>query len=119
MEDVCHRSAICHNKQQVSTMMRTTLLLLINTIIINYRYFQTTQSLSTSPQNTSRISRCTQEQSADVVDFNNKRLGSFISRKEILHSIVSSILIPPIVTNAAETVGKDPDCNDGSCLGVW
>ncbi|KAG7361082.1 hypothetical protein IV203_036182 [Nitzschia inconspicua] len=23
------------------------------------------------------------------------------------------------VTNAAETVGKDPNCNDSSCLGVW
>ncbi|KAL3786536.1 hypothetical protein HJC23_006786 [Cyclotella cryptica] len=23
------------------------------------------------------------------------------------------------VANAAETIGKDPDCNDASCLGVW
>ena len=22
-------------------------------------------------------------------------------------------------TFAAETIGKDPNCNDGTCLGVW
>ena len=27
--------------------------------------------------------------------------------------------IPPLVSVAAETVGKDPDCNDSTCLGVW
>jgi uncharacterized protein (DUF1499 family) len=25
----------------------------------------------------------------------------------------------PTISNAAETVGKDPDCNDNTCLGVW
>lgn len=25
----------------------------------------------------------------------------------------------PSISYAAETVGKDPNCNDASCLGVW
>jgi len=30
-----------------------------------------------------------------------------------------AINIPSNVAFAAETVGKDPNCNDASCLGVW
>jgi hypothetical protein len=26
---------------------------------------------------------------------------------------------PTYIANAAETIGKDPNCNDASCLGVW
>ena len=33
----------------------------------------------------------------------------------------NTLLLPNnmIVANAAETIGKDPNCNDASCLGVW
>jgi len=40
------------------------------------------------------------------------------SRRAALSSFVSSLLVSEHVC-AAETVGKDPDCNDSSCLGVW
>ena len=39
-------------------------------------------------------------------------------------AVVSGSLNPsqqlsPTISNAAETIGKDPNCNDGSCLGIW
>ena len=34
-------------------------------------------------------------------------------------SLNSSLQPFPIISNAAETIGKDPNCNDGSCLGIW
>ena len=54
-----------------------------------------------------------------------------VSRKQWLQSLQSSLQhaaaasfaigigLPKAIANAAETVGKDPLCNEGSCLGVW
>jgi hypothetical protein len=45
-------------------------------------------------------------------------------RRHLLHSIIAASL-PLLATgpersaDAAETVGKDPDCTDAACLGVW
>lgn len=48
------------------------------------------------------------------------------NRRALLRSMVgafgslavsTAIFVPPAIS--AETVGKDPDCNDRSCLGVW
>lgn len=51
---------------------------------------------------------------------------SYLSRKDWISSLVattsSCILSSSLyvdVAKAAETVGKDPECNDSSCLGVW
>mmetsp|Transcript_8821 Transcript_8821/g.13534 ORF Transcript_8821/g.13534 Transcript_8821/m.13534 type:complete len:276 (-) Transcript_8821:462-1289(-) len=44
------------------------------------------------------------------------------SRREFLSKTISSMVgvsVSPIVAHASETVGKDPECNDKNCLGVW
>jgi len=45
------------------------------------------------------------------------------SRKHFLRSAASAVSASWVAScppaHAAETVGKDPDCNDRSCLGVW
>jgi hypothetical protein len=48
------------------------------------------------------------------------------NRRVLLRSLAGSLLGCLAVTEtsvptaaAAETVGKDPDCNDTGCLGVW
>jgi uncharacterized membrane protein len=45
-----------------------------------------------------------------------------LSRRALVASIIAasaaSFLAVPVV-KASETVGKDPDCNDSTCLGVW
>lgn len=42
------------------------------------------------------------------------------SRRQLLsQSLAGWLLIAPSSSAAAETVGKDPLCNDGSCIGVW
>jgi hypothetical protein len=45
------------------------------------------------------------------------------SRRILFRSVMSGISTPFILTNqpsnAAETIGKDPKCNDVSCIGVW
>ncbi len=33
--------------------------------------------------------------------------------------MAAAVMLSPSITNAAETIGKDPDCNDSSCLGIW
>ena len=47
---------------------------------------------------------------------------STLSRRALVASLIStsvaSFLAVPVV-KASETVGKDPDCNDSTCLGVW
>jgi hypothetical protein len=47
-------------------------------------------------------------------------------RRKLLHAIVASSLVPFVMPTvglersyAAETVGKDPNCSDAACLGVW
>ena len=61
---------------------------------------------------------------------NVMNVGVINSRRKILSSalaIAAATQIPPgsthmhvaTIANAAETIGKDPDCNDASCLGVW
>mmetsp|Transcript_13507 Transcript_13507/g.19321 ORF Transcript_13507/g.19321 Transcript_13507/m.19321 type:complete len:127 (-) Transcript_13507:392-772(-) len=40
-------------------------------------------------------------------------------KKLSTQAILLSQIVKPILTEAAETVGKDADCNDTSCLGVW
>ncbi len=59
------------------------------------------------------------------------RTGASITRKEWFSSILGAATATatasigvvatttPLISNAAETVGKDPDCNESSCLGVW
>ena len=49
-----------------------------------------------------------------------------ISRRDLCKKMVSlgitgvsSVLVSPYSSRAAETVGKDPLCNNASCLGVW
>lgn len=39
-----------------------------------------------------------------------------VSRRRAILSVLSTTISLPVF---AETVGKDPDCNDRSCLGVW
>lgn len=43
------------------------------------------------------------------------------SRRAVLSSILRSgiVLLPTTAPAVAETVGKDPNCNDSTCLGVW
>lgn len=44
------------------------------------------------------------------------------TRREFLSKTFSSIAgasLIPTISHASETVGKDPECNDRSCLGVW
>lgn len=63
------------------------------------------------------------------IELRNKKVNySSSSRKEWLSSClttVSTCLLSSAFTlssskaNAAETVGKDPECNDSSCLGIW
>ncbi len=48
---------------------------------------------------------------------------SSLSRRSLVASLIgtsaaASFLAVPVV-KASETVGKDPDCNDSTCLGVW
>ena len=53
--------------------------------------------------------------------------NNLISRKQWISSFITtgassyiaSSTLSPSTVNAAETVGKDPECNDSSCLGVW
>ena len=49
-----------------------------------------------------------------------RRTEPFTERREALARIVSTavVIVHPNVA-AAETVGKDDNCNDASCLGVW
>jgi len=39
-----------------------------------------------------------------------------VSRRRAILSVLSTTISLPVL---AETVGKDADCNDRSCLGVW
>lgn len=43
------------------------------------------------------------------------------SRRDVLYklSVAMTIANIPLSANAAETIGKDDDCNESSCLGVW
>ena len=43
---------------------------------------------------------------------------NFLSRRGILASIALSFSTLPLIVSA-ETIGKNPVCNDASCLGVW
>jgi uncharacterized protein (DUF1499 family) len=47
--------------------------------------------------------------------------NGFLSRRGLIASLIGgfsvSVLSSPV--KATETVGKDPDCNNGTCLGVW
>lgn len=47
---------------------------------------------------------------------------SFLSLLAITMASLSqqqSTFLPSNIANAAETIGKDPKCNDSTCLGVW
>ena len=64
---------------------------------------------------------------ADSVAVNNA-LSAPLSRRAVLSTsttytlagFLSTIISSTTtITHAAETVGKDPDCNDSTCLGVW
>ena len=47
------------------------------------------------------------------------------NRRSLLHQIPvvlfgvvsSNVVVSPVA--AAETIGKDPNCNDSACIGVW
>ena len=47
----------------------------------------------------------------------NALSGSAIPRRGFLISAASQIMASPVL--AFETIGKDPNCNDRSCMGVW
>ena len=40
-------------------------------------------------------------------------------RRTFLNNIFAASLFYANDAKSAETIGKDPDCNDASCLGVW
>lgn len=46
-----------------------------------------------------------------------------ISRRSLLQNVTAASLIGVLsqssVANAAETIGKDPNCTDARCLGIW
>ncbi len=48
---------------------------------------------------------------------------SNINRRQWFHQAkrlaVATTVLSPLPSYAAETVGKDPSCNDASCLGIW
>jgi hypothetical protein len=60
-----------------------------------------------------------QDRSTRAPTNNNSSRRAFIS----LFAITAGSLnpLPPVSSNcnAAETIGKDPNCNDASCLGIW
>lgn len=56
----------------------------------------------------------------DNKNVNKKNI--IMNRKEMIYkSIFAAVafLTTSKSTFAAETIGKDPNCNDGTCLGVW
>lgn len=59
----------------------------------------------------------------DISSNKSTHTKPFVTRQEVFKSIIAATtttaasIVP--VSNAAETVGKDPLCNTGSCLGVW
>ena len=53
---------------------------------------------------------------------NDNKSSIIMNRKEMIYkSIFTAVafLTTSKSTFAAETIGKDPNCNDGTCLGVW
>lgn len=59
--------------------------------------------------------------SARLIDRKNER-PPLRDRRSLLSSFLLSSSLAALTddaASAAETVGKDPDCNDKSCLGVW
>ena len=68
--------------------------------------------------------RCRQRRNGSSSSNDNKN-GS-VSRRSVLSSVVVSgtsfALLPPMISvasAAAETIGKDENCNDSFCVGVW
>jgi len=53
--------------------------------------------------------------------FQVKALSNVMNRRSALINSCASCIpfILPMSVNAAETIGKDPNCNGPSCLGVW
>lgn len=49
----------------------------------------------------------------------SSRRGLLGSACMIIGSSVATQLVSGDPVSAAETIGKDPDCNESSCLGVW
>mmetsp|Transcript_34575 Transcript_34575/g.63857 ORF Transcript_34575/g.63857 Transcript_34575/m.63857 type:complete len:140 (-) Transcript_34575:241-660(-) len=47
------------------------------------------------------------------------RRGLIEKACKMIGSAVTSNLVFSNPSEAAETIGKDPDCNDAGCLGVW
>ena len=43
----------------------------------------------------------------------------FLSASVACFTSCAGFLSPSVRSASAETIGKDPDCNDSSCLGVW
>ena len=44
---------------------------------------------------------------------------SSATRREPVQTVLSWTIMVPLSSRAAETVGKDDNCNDSMCLGVW
>lgn len=52
--------------------------------------------------------------------FNSAALArSLTNRKEFLGNLFASLVAAPGVALGAETIGKEGDCNDQYCIGVW
>lgn len=76
---------------------------------------QHTHSLSLEAETTRRTwFQNTFLPSSAVAIFRSTSSSTFL----VLGPVVPGV-VRPQVSFAAETVGKDPDCNDASCLGVW
>jgi hypothetical protein len=56
--------------------------------------------------------------SSAVAIFRSTSSSTFLVLGPVVPGVVGGV-VRPQVSFAAETVGKDPDCNDASCLGVW
>lgn len=64
--------------------------------------------------------------SAYGLAFTSMSDNSIMSRRDLCKKVaslgttaVSFVLVSPSSSRAAETVGKDPFCNDATCIGVW
>eukprot|EP00980_Cylindrotheca_fusiformis_P029590 scaffold23546_cov220-Cylindrotheca_fusiformis.AAC.1 len=55
--------------------------------------------------------------SRGVLSLQTPSSADTISRKTLLGNAVGALIAAPCI--AAETVGKDDDCNDKYCIGVW
>mmetsp|Transcript_10170 Transcript_10170/g.12889 ORF Transcript_10170/g.12889 Transcript_10170/m.12889 type:complete len:322 (+) Transcript_10170:56-1021(+) len=115
----------CKRNSGIIRTATTVSFLCYTSVILSFSILNVVESLSFSPHAQNRCNPGTTKiaTSNESAAIKNKEL---LSRKDWLVStlmtttalVVTSTSSPSNV-NAAETVGKDPLCDDSTCLGVW